>query len=688
MRNIASQLEDANQALCDRKLLHRLLSLMAFGLMITAATVEARVDALKIRERIDIPATATYPAYERLSGTIQFRNNPALAVNRRIADLSLARTTHPHGWTTSSANFMILRPKNPPPEPLAVIEISNRGGKALLRYFQQGGRTIDPREPGDFGDGLLMRRGWTLVWVGWQWDVPPVNEQQLRLEAPIAPSRDPANYGLVRADWVVDERAEVLPLSHRNHVAYRPARSVDPRNVLTRRTTRLGPREVVNRSQWKFVTRRDPNGVRAPHIETEGGFNPGYIYELSYVAKDPRVAGLGLAAIRDVASYLKHDAAAELRVNHVLGFGVSQTGRFARHFLYQGFNEDESGRRAFDGLLIHSAGAGRGSFNHRFAQPSRDGHRYSAFFYPTDLFPFSGRSQQDPVTGREDGLLASYERPELAPRIMYTNTGYEYWGRSAALLHVNVSGDQDVALLPNERLYHLASGQHYVDRWPAEEPVRPGVWRGNPLDFLVNLRALLVSLGDWVTEDREPPASRYPRLEDGTLTPLSDFALPTIAGLTAPSVAQEAYRANYGRRWAQGIVDRQPPELGPAFPTLVPATDEYGNEVGGIRNLEVQVPAATYTPWSLRDGRPNPNELMDFRGYLVPLHSCHLAGDERPPLPAEDPMPAITDAARSLVEAGYVLTEDQDRIIQRNLALHRWARSLACGESETAVANR
>ncbi len=662
------------------------LLLAVIGATIYAPLSHGRLDRLNIRQRVGIDATEQYPAYERLTGTMRFSVDPGLKVNQRISDISLARTSHPNGWAMATANFMILRPVSPPAQPVALLEISNRGGIAGLRYFQNASQSLTPELPEHFGDGLLMRQGMTLVWVGWQWDVPEDDPARLRLEVPDAPSRDPANYGLVRSDWVVDKATRLLPLAHRNHLAYRPARSVDPRNLLTRRSQRLGPRETLARDQWDFVIARNAQGNKAPHLKIDGGAEAGYIYELTYVAKDPKLVGMGLAVVRDLASWLKHDADEDLKVDHVLGFGVSQTGRFARQFLYQGFNEDEQGRRALDGLLIHTAGAGRGSFNHRFAQPSRDGHRYSAFFYPTDLFPFSGTSQLDPLTRQRAGLFDSYINNDLLPKVFYTNTGYEYWGRSAALIHLSPDGARDVPPLPNERIYHLASGQHYVGPGPgSDELPADGIWRSNPLDFLVNLRALVLALNQWVVNDTPPPLSRYPNLADGSLTALENFSFPQIPGLNKPTVAQQAYRADYGRRWLQGIIDQQPPKLGAAYPVLVPTVDEFGNELGGIRNLEIAVPAATHTPWSFRDKLPNPTELRDFSGLLIPLRLCQVAGDGRPTLEPELPTSAISQAASQLIYQGYLLEADRQKVEAKALALHQWARGLECSESKAAL---
>src|SRR5207249_2083302 len=253
----------------------------------------------------------------------------------------------------------------------------------------------------------------------------------------------------------------------------------------------------------------------------------------------------------------KYDEASPFPVRRGLGLGISQTGRFLRHFLYQGFNTDEAGRTVFDGLFVHTAGAGRGSFNHRFAQPSRDAHRLSAFFYPTDLYPFSGRGQRDSETGVTDGVLVHESH---LPNVMFTNTGYEYWGRAASLIHTTPNADGDVERLP----------------------------------------------------------------------------APAIPGVRWPRIAHEAYRVDYGPRWREGIITVEPPRLGKAFPVRVPQVDADGNEVAGVRGVELLAPLATYAPWSLRGGIVNADELVDFYGTLIPFPRDRAererTGDPRPSL--------------------------------------------------------
>jgi hypothetical protein len=396
------------------------------------------------------------------------------------------------------------------------------------------------------------------------------------------------------------------------------------------------------------------------------------------------VVGLGLAAIRDVASYAKYHLESEFPAQSVVAFGVSQTGRFLRHYLYQGFNVDEGGRKALDGMLVHTAGAGRGSFNHRFAQPSRDAHRYSAFFYPTDIFPFTSSAQTDAVTGDEDGLMAHLSE-DHRPRVFFTNTGYEYWGRAASLIHTSPDGARDVPPLDTERIYHLASGQHSVAGFPPAETAQmaEGIYRGNPLDFLLHLRALAMDLVAWVADDEAPPASRYPRLAEGTLVNPQALALPSVPGLSRPDVVHVAYRANYGPRFpSHGIVDRQPPELGVAFPSLVPQVDGIGNEASGVRAVEIRVPLATYLPWNLRAGAPGgENELRDFTGTLVPLARTEeeraATGDARPSIESLYPtrgayLNRVRLAAGDLVAERLLLAEAVAAVVMRAEALWDW----------------
>ena len=650
-----------------------ILAGLALGSLGATGVATAEVQRLVVTTRQDVLGGD----YEKLGGTVELELDPGHPANAVIVDLERA-PRNARGRVEASADFMVLRPRRPPPRgSTALLEVSNRGGKALLPYFNRAAWTGDPTTDADFGDRLLMRLNLTLVWVGWQFDVPP-RADLLRLRAPIARGADGPLLGLVRSDWTVDRPTAVLPLAHRGHVAYPVADARHPDNVLTVRSARLGPREVVPRDRWRFARAEGGRLVDDPrHVHLSDGFQPGKIYELVYRAQDPAVVGIGLAAVRDVVSWARHDPRSPFPVNGAIAVGISQSGRFLRHFLYQGFNTDEAGRKVFDGMLVHTAGAGRGSFNHRFAQPSRDAHRFSAFFYPTDLFPFTTRSQTDPDTGITDGLqAASAARPDHWPKTFFTNTGYEYWGRAASLVHTSPDGRADVPPLPSERIYHLAGGQHFVGAFPPPPSgLAGGAYRDNPLDFLVTMRALLVRLVEWVVDDRTPPASAYPTLGAGTLVPIGALAFPRTPGVTPPAVIHQAHRVDYGPRWKAGIITREPPGIGAPFPALVSQVDADGNEAAGVRGVELLAPLATYTPWQLRGGGGSDAvELVDFLGTYAPLPRTEAerqrTGDGRLSLERRYAdrrayLAAAARGAQSLVGAGLLLREDVARVLER-----------------------
>src|SRR5215470_7448744 len=646
-----------------------LLALLSFivvqpaGATVSRLTVESRQDVLGGR------AFGAAGSYEKLTGTMELTLDPANPANAAIVDLSRAKKDAT-GRILASANFMVLRPKAMPRErAVALLEVSNRGGKAALPYFAHATWSNDPATDAELGDALPLRLGLTLIWVGWQFDVP-VRPGVMRLDAPVATDDGRPIEGLVRCDWTVDEPVVTLPLGHRDHRPYAVVDPQHPDNVLTERDGRLAPRRVVPRDQWRFVDET--------RIARVGGFDVGKIYELVYRARDPVVVGIGLAAVRDMMSYAKYDPASPFPVRFGIGLGISQTGRFLRHFIYQGFNTDEARRPVFDGLFVHTAGAGRGSFNHRFAQPSRDAHQFSAFFYPTDVYPFTGRSQRDPDAGVTDGLFTHEAR---LPKMFFTNTGYEYWGRAAALIHTTPGGDVDVEPLANDRLYHFAGGQHFVVTPPAAPAPSDTVvaYRGSPLDFYPALRALLARLIEWVRDGREPPPSAYPRLDARTLVAVDRVRAPAIPGVSWPRVAHEAYRVDFGPQWSNGIISLEPPRLGRPFPTRVPQVDSDGNELGGVRSLELLAPLATYAPWSLRGGAANPGALVDFYGTFIPF-SRDRAERERRGDPRASVVERYGDRARygelvrrqaeALTRAGFLLAEDVPRVVEQ--AQHRW----------------
>ena len=494
--------------------------------VLVAAPVGAEVVRIEVKSRADVLAGQSFGtagAYEKLSGRIHFAVDPRNAANQIIADIDKA-PTNSAGKVEFSSDFYLIKPKDASRGNGTVLyEVSNRGGKGMIGFFNRAAAgSLDPQTADQFGDGFLLEQGFTLLWVGWQFDVP-LRDGLVRVFAPIAREADGRSIqGLVRSDFVPIEPMTQASLADREHLAYPVANAGDPANVLTVRDSAEGSRRTIPRDQWQFT--EDGKAVRLA-----AGFEPKKIYEVVYRAQDPPVVGVGPAAVRDTISKIKYGGAGELglaqgAITRAIAFGISQSGRFLRTYLYYGFNEDESHRKVLDGVMAHVAGAGRGSFNHRFAQPSRDGHPYLNFLYPTDIFPFTDVAQRDPETGLQDGLLTHGTKPQFQPRVFYTNSSYEYWGRAASLFHTTIDGLEDAPLSSNVRAYLLAAGQHGVAGFPPSRTI--GQQMNNPLDYRWVMRRLLVSMNRWIADGAEPPPSAYPRLDQGTLVPAGQAEVP------------------------------------------------------------------------------------------------------------------------------------------------------------------
>src|SRR6188474_1857480 len=304
--------------------------------------------------------------YEKIAGTVFFELDPADPHNKVIADIDLA-PRNARGRVEFSADLFILAPQDPARASGSVLfEISNRGGKGLLTTFNRAKPSADPMQPEHFGDGLLMRNGFTLVWVGWEFDVPG-----LSIKPPIATKNGSPLIETIAALAVVDARATEVSFS--DVPLYPPVDPNDETATLTVRDSIWSAPQALPRRSWQFVA-PDPNaagrcrGMTCPRVSMASGFEPGRIYEVKYRASNPPIAGVGMAAIRDVASAVKNGGNVPVYGRYLHIYGASQSGRFLRTFLHDGFNADEQGRRVFDGMMPHIAGAGRGDFNQRFSQ--------------------------------------------------------------------------------------------------------------------------------------------------------------------------------------------------------------------------------------------------------------------------------------------------------------------------------
>ncbi len=656
---------------------------ITFLLFFTAIIPElqARVVRVEITSRTDIQEGKPFGnagAYEKIIGRVYFAVDPANLHNRQIVDLDKA-PRNAKGEVEFSADLYLLKPKDMAKGNQAVLfEVSNRGGRGILSI-------VNGRE-GELGDGFLMREGYTIAWVGWQFDLSSQGEH-LRLSAPVAHDADGKEIrGLVRTDFTPAEKRNDMPLGHillgpDGGNGYPVDDAASKENVLTVRDTPAGQRQIIPRSDWSFGHVVEGKLTVDPHyVHLNTGFVPGRIYELVYIAKNPAVVGVGLAAVRDFLSYLKYDRQAVAPVKRVYAVGISQSGRFLRHFLYQDFNADEQGRQVVDGMIAHVAGAGRGSFNHRFAQPSRDAQPMSSIFYPTDLFPFTDVPQTDPETGETAGLLDAANKSKTAPKIFYTNTSYEYWGRAAALIHVSGDGRKDAGTPENVRIYFLAGLQHFSGAFPPAKstpgsPEYTAQQLQNPNPIRWYWRALITDMNEWVKDGKTPPASTYPTIADSTLVLLEKYNFPRIPGDNTPREENLAYRLDFGKQWKQGIITNEPPKPGKPFSGFVPQADPDGNDLGGVRLPELQVPLATYTGWNLRDPSIGaPEQRVSFLGSWIPLAKSaeerKKSGDPRLSIAEryasqEEYMGKFEQAAKKLIEQRFLLQEDLPAMLER-----------------------
>lgn len=505
----------------------------------------------------------TSTPYEELRGTVHFAVDPAHPANALIADIALA-PRNAEGRVEFSADLVLWRPVAPAQgSGVTIIDIANRGGRVMQAFNR-------PTAHAPLGDEFLLREGYAVAWIGWEYDVAPTAE--IGIDVPSVPGVD-----------------------------------------------------------------------------------------------DSALSGLGLLAVRDFGSWLRHAPEAPLRTQHLLGFGLSQSGRFLRTLLYHGYNSDEQGRQVFDGLLPHIAGASRLDLNRRGAEPVGLG------MFTATAYPFTDAAIDDVVSGAREGLLDNARARSNQPLIVYTDSSVEYWGggRTAALTHVTPDGSADLVLPANVRRYHFAGTQHGPAAFPPVAAANTQL-PGNPLDYWWLLRAALNNLRDWVVTGREPPPSRYPRLDDGTLVPLAQLRFPALAGVHALDALNAGVRADNPLLADDGA--------GTPLPLLVPQVDADGNELGSLRHPELAVPLATYTGWNFTAAsQGDPDTLFPLLGSYVPfapdLATRSAANDPRPSVAERyrdkvDFLNRVDEAARELVSARYLLPGDLNAVVQR--AAQHW----------------
>lgn len=604
--------------------------------------------------------------FKRIDGRLHYAVDPHGEENTCIVDIGLA-PTESDGLVRFSGGFTLVTPIRRPPRCL-LLEVPNRGNRLSFRIFNQANPQELLADPCSPGDGFLFRHGIALLSVGWQFDAAG-----MRLKVPEAFESGRSIVGEVVCQIQPSKNTNSLFLGQLGPASYRPNENAQSAARLFERPNTNKDQCAWNCSDWEFG-RWVEGEVQASddHICSPKGFTAGTVYTLVYNTTGAPIVGLGLLALRDAASYFRSDKypGSTSPPPVVIGFGASQTGRVLRHMLYEGLWKSEDGGPGFDGLMPHIAGGQRGDFNHRFAQPSSIGVPACG-----QTFPFAGRTTTDSLTGITEGL---YRDRKNVPKVMITNTSWEYWRGDAALSHISTDGMCDVDPLPNERIYLFAGTHHINSVLPLTnrfaltgDQVR---YPMNTVSYSPLLRASLMNLIEWVEGNSSPPPSRIPSIAEGTLVP-RDVVIEKFAQsgrfeyLPDPNALTQLSVLDLGPRSKKGIC-QFPAIQGRSYPAVVSDVGDDLNELAGIRLPDLAVPLGVHTGWNPRHSAHGaPDQIAQFVGFSV--FNKGLAGRYS----KSGYLRAVQAVASQLVEERFVLDEDRESLVQVAEARHAAART-------------
>lgn len=660
----------------------KLAVVAAFSLL--SSSVFARVVRMQIKKvepAFQGKRFAQVGSYEKVTGRYYGELDPNDPLNAVIVNIDKA-PRNARGMVEYSAEFYILRPKKlENGNNTTLIDFANRGEKLILaQYNYRFPLTNDPANATDLGDAFLMREGFSMAWSGYLSDVTKSKEEPETetIDLPVATNADgSAIEGLVWDQCCYDKWA-MDPSSRKSRMKLSfPIARMNKREakLLVRERRDDKPVEMKN---WEF------DGNQAIRLTDGTRFKRGLIYQFVYRTKNPKVAGIAYAAQRDFASFLKYEKQDTVGNRNplyqenqkFLSYGASQTGWFSNEFLYLGFNEDETHRKVFDGMEIHVGSWRRPFINWEFAQPGASDLQRAGMLYPNNAGPFTWQNQLDPVTGRTDGLLNRANERGVAPVIMATMTQGEFYQRDFSMMLTGANGTMDLPIPSNVRMYYFSGTSHF----PTETLQTGKIWnnQGNDADYFPFMRALLLRLNDWVHERRLPPKSVVPRVADGTLVASEDAGYPSIPGVTIPKPRVQEI-LDYGLT-APGRITQFPVSTGIKYSVLVPKVDKDGNDIAGIRPIEVSVPLATHAGWNTRGSGYAVGDLADLAGSRINFpYQTPAGGDTRRTIKDRydsfaNYMVQVKAAVAKLVRQGFVLEADVATIQATARQNWKWTR--------------
>jgi hypothetical protein len=591
--------------------------------------------------------------YEILTGRIYGELDPKDPHNTIITDIGLA-VRNDRGRVEYVATFTLMKPVElSKSNGVLIYAVPNRGNRITPSAFAAGGES---------GEDFLLKRGYLILHSGWQGDLPP----RAGAETIVTPTaKNPDGSSITGAalarffNMPAGANTLSLPVAHE-------AASLDTTNaVLTKRATEDGAIIPIANTDWAFAdcgSTPFPGTPDSNRICLKGGFDPAYLYELSYTAKDPLTLGVGFAATRDIVSFFRRanrdetGAANPLagRVAHAIAQGISQSGNFIKTFIHLGFNQDEANQIVWDGANPHIAGR-QLAMNIRFAVPGGAASLYEA---GSEGVLWWGK-YEDTVRGASSGsLLDRCSATKTCPKIFETFGSAEFWGLRMSPNLLGVRADIDIPLPPNVRRYYFPGTTHGGGRggFSMATPVTPGVCElpPNPNPQTDTMRALFVALTDWVVKETTPPQSQYPRLDRGQLVRPTARAIgfPMIPGSPLPDnlinpFLDYDFGPEFKARDVSGVMAEQPPAIKRVFPSLVPKVDADGNEVGGVPSPLHQAPLGSYLGWNVTRTGFYKGRGCGYTGGFIPFAKTRA---ER--LASGDPRPSLEERYHD--HAGYV----------------------------------
>jgi hypothetical protein len=663
-----------------RRNLNYLFALLAFCIFCYPSQARiTRVIVTKTEPYLDGKIFGPAGSYEKITGQAYGEVDPGNPLNSIIQDIQLA-PKNDKGMVEYISDFIILLP----------VDMAKSNGLLFLSLPNRG--NVSP------ADSALLMRGYIYIWCAWQGDVLK-GGNRLLMQVPYASGNGNEIAGILRTEYQVSSSTVTLNLSSGffsglTHHSYETVSLDNAGLALTRRILESDRRDTIPNNEWAFSDCskiRFPGAPSTTKISLKDGFDPNYIYELIYLAKNPLIMGLGFAAIRDFSSFLRHELKDEAGFTNPLLMegteknpvraaimqGVSQCSNFARTFLFLSFNQDEKGLKVFDGVNAH-IGTRRISLNIRFGRPGGGGIQHEDHLFPSNDPPFTWAKESDPISGITGGILEKCLETGTCPKIMQTLSSSEYWQLRASLTTTDSYGTKDLIIPDNVRIYLFSGTQHS----PMEGADQMSGFRMNYNSYSPYHRTLIIALEKWVLEGKEPPGSSYPTVASKTLvTPdKTSIGWPDIPGVPYNGKANELPLLNYGPQYdfknVSGILSQEPPKVKSEQPykTLVPKVDRDGNEIAGIRGINIRVPLGTYTGWALRKEGFSKGDLSSLNGMFIPFKNTKkdrkAIKDPRLSLQErygshEKYVEAVRKAAEELINEGFLLPEDARAEIEK-----------------------